>query len=123
MGDIYLPISELRDRIDKECVNLCLALNSMSGITTIESCSGHGKDPYRIWFMPSSLDDLPPVLYWFDACHSGCYGWKVIVYTDCGMSPARFMIEGPVSAYDDAEKIARLIFDYLHSVTDSTPAS
>ena len=54
--------------IDPECRRLCDALNNMKGISTICSCSGHNKRNYHIWFVAESLEDLPPVLYYFDAC-------------------------------------------------------
>lgn len=97
--------------MDFECISLCKALSKMAGITTIESCCGHGSKPYRIWFLARSLKDLPIVLYYFDVCHSGRRGWQVIVRTDCGMSPAKFMIEGPIGqvAYEDSEHIAKLL--------------
>ena len=37
--------------MDKECIDLCKKLNSLSNIKTTESCCGHLKDPYRIFFM------------------------------------------------------------------------
>ena len=37
--------------IDKECIDLCKKLNSLSNIKTTESCCGHLKEPYRIFFM------------------------------------------------------------------------
>jgi hypothetical protein len=42
--------------IDKECLNLCLAMNRLPGIFTFESCCGHGKSPFHIWFY---VDGLP----------------------------------------------------------------
>lgn len=36
--------------IDVEARQLVFALNRLPGITTIESCYGHGSDPFRIWF-------------------------------------------------------------------------
>ena len=36
--------------IDDECLEICYAMNSLPGVSTIESCCGHYKDPYRIWF-------------------------------------------------------------------------
>jgi hypothetical protein len=99
--------------LDDECLDLCKALNAISGIRTLESCCGHGDRPYMIWFKPESLDDLPKVLYWLSGCHSGCYGWQVIVYTDCGQSPAVFRIEGPTGAvaYSDSKTIAQVILE------------
>ena len=97
--------------MDKECRNLCDAINTFSGIETTESCCGHGKYPYNIWFKAKDLKSLPPLLYWFDSCHCGFYGWEIIARTDCGCSPVIFMIEGGIgeAAYKEAEKIAQLI--------------
>lgn len=101
--------------IDKPCIFLCEAMNRFEGIETTESCCGHGEKPYRIWFNAKDLDALPPLLYYFDGCHSGSYGWRVIARTDCSMAPANFMVEGPIGekAYQESEKIAKLMIDYL----------
>lgn len=56
----------LPDDVDLECVALCEALNLWLGIQTVESCCGHGKRNFHIWFRAESLSDLPDVLYWFD---------------------------------------------------------
>jgi len=97
--------------MDAECVALCEAMNLVPGIRTTESCCGHNEHEYRVFFNTESLEALPPLLYWFDGCHSGCYGWKVIVRTDCGCSPAYFYVEGPTGqrSYDDAKIIAERI--------------
>jgi hypothetical protein len=99
------------DIMDQECINICNAINKLSGLYTIDSCCGHGKIEYRIWFKATSLEVLPPLLYYFDICHCGFADWKVIVETDCGMSPVSFMIEGPIGeqAFKEAERIAELL--------------
>ncbi|MDD5517889.1 MAG: hypothetical protein PHV98_00875 [Candidatus Omnitrophica bacterium] len=96
---------------DKEVVELCKAMNLLPGITTIESCCGHGKRPYHIWFTAEGLLHLPRLIYYFDVCHCGFGGWRVIAHTDCGMSPAVFLVEGPVGedAYWQSEAIAQLL--------------
>jgi len=97
--------------IDTECVALCDAMNSVPGIRTTSSCCGHGEREYRVWFHADNLEALPPLIYWFAGCHCGYYGWKAIVSTDCGCSPAHFYVEGPTgaAAYKEAKEIARLI--------------
>lgn len=108
--------------LDPECLDLCVAMNKLPGVRTTESCCGHADDlsrpysgPYMIFFMVDSLEALPPLLYYTDACHSGCVGWRVIVYTDCSMAPARFMLEGPKGkqAYQDSKEIAKCIEGYV----------
>jgi hypothetical protein len=102
---------EMINDMDKECIELCDAMNFLSDIRTIESCCGHNKTPYQIWFRAKNLKALPKLLYYFDGCHCGFYGWKVLVTTDCGMSPVTFCIEGPVGeqAYSESKKIAELL--------------
>lgn len=95
--------------IDPECRELCEALNLLPGITTTSSCCGHGREPYRIWFDADSLGDLPAVCWCADGCHSGEYGWKVSVMTDCVMKPVVFYLEGPVGAYAASREIAATI--------------
>ena len=36
--------------LDPECLKLCVALNDLDGVKTTESCCGHSKGPFRIWF-------------------------------------------------------------------------
>jgi len=98
-------------KIDVECIKLCDAMNELSGIKTIESCCGHNKQPYRIWFVADSLSVLPNLLYYFDGCHCGFYSWRIRVTTDCAKSPVHFCAEGPMGeiAYKQAEYIAELL--------------
>ncbi len=97
--------------VDKECVDLCQSISMVPGIRTVESCCGHGEEPYRIWFKADNQRLLPPLLWCFDGCHCGHYGWHIEATTDCGMSPVTYMIQGPVGeeAYKQAEDIAELI--------------
>lgn len=36
--------------MDKECVDLCNKLNSLSNVETTESCCGHCREPYMVFF-------------------------------------------------------------------------
>ena len=108
-----LPPSETG--VDEECVALCEAMNKFPGIETVESCCGHGVHNYRIFFRAETLDNLPSLLYFFDQCHSGCHGWRVIAKTDCSMCPVSFMAEGPIGekAYEDSKTIANIMEEWL----------
>jgi len=101
------------DSMDKEVINLCDAINSVDkSIRTIESCAGHGKQSLRIWFKATNLKKLPQLLYWFDGCHTGEYGWVVSVHTDCSASYPTFLIDSRSEgkeAYESADHIARCI--------------
>lgn len=116
-----MDVTKIKD-LDPEVLDLCVALNKLPGIMTIESCCGHGENPYRIWFVieDDDLDKLPAALYYFDRCHCGLPDWKVVVTTDCAMSPVHFMIEGPTgeTAYDGSKKISKLIEKYVSESKD-----
>ncbi len=107
-----LEFKNLPADMDKECIKLCQAMNQVKGIHTIDSCCGHGKTPYWIFFKAEKLEDLPPLLYWFSACHSGVHGWQIVASTDCGMSPVTFCTECKAvgtQAYEESYKIAEAI--------------
>lgn len=107
--------SGLPHDIDPQCRALVEAMNAMPGIRTTESCCGHGQNLFRVWFVPSNLKRLPPLLYFFSENNTGIPGWRVEVYTDASMAPARFVVEGPVGAYADANRTARMIRAWLTS--------
>jgi hypothetical protein len=95
------------DDVDKEIIDLILAINRFPGISTHSSCYGHDKEPISIWFDTKDLESLPPLLYYTKGCHIGYYHWKVCAWTDCGMSPVSFYLEGPVGAKEEAQDIAK----------------
>lgn len=105
----------MNNEIDKECVKLCQAMNLMPGVRTVESCCGHQHKPYQVWFKVKRLTYLPKLIYYFDGCHCGYYGWSITVKTDCSMSPAVFCVNGPIgdSAYRESEEIAELLMEHL----------
>ena len=95
--------------MDEECVKLCKAINLFEDdFFTVESCCGHGKSKFMVFFHVINIEPLRRILYYFDACHT-FPGWEVTVYTDCGMSHTTFLIEGPIGAYKEADEIARMI--------------
>lgn len=60
--------------LDPECNDLFIAMNSLSGIKTTESCCGHAESPFRIWFHAASFADLFPLLRAVDRRYvSECY--------------------------------------------------
>ena len=56
--------SELREsdkydgNMDKECIGLCDMLNSLPGVETFESCCGHLKERFSIWFFCENIDSI-----------------------------------------------------------------
>jgi hypothetical protein len=96
--------------LDKECRPLYRAMNKMPGIQTIESCCGHGKDSYRIWFEVKSLKALPALVYWTMTCHVG-FRWTVTAVTDCGMCPIRFKLESECDSDKAIEQSYKIAFE------------
>ena len=44
--------------MDKECIELCEVLNSLPTVQTFESCCGHLKDRFSIWFFCDNIGVL-----------------------------------------------------------------
>ena len=110
-GEMRKDVSDIAG-IDPEVIDLCNALNNIVGVRTYESCCGHGKEPFRVWFRVKSLKPLPKIAYWCNPCHCSAGMWQLIATTDCAMSPIRFRIEskdvGEV-AYRQAADMAQRI--------------
>jgi hypothetical protein len=60
-----------KGKMDAEVVSLCDALNACPGIITFESCCGHGKDPFSIYFYATD----PVGLFFVTRCADRRY-WK-----------------------------------------------
>jgi hypothetical protein len=92
-------------RMDPECMALCDALNALPGISTFESCCGHGEHPFRIWFFAERVSDLKPAIeHW----HHLDYEWRIeVAHVDC---PYRvvFMLEGPARPTAGDELVSRI---------------
>ena len=101
------------DKMDKEVLELCDAMNRLPGVTTTSSCCGHGNSPYAIFFEAEFQEDVAPVSYFVDACHTGHKGWQVIVRADCAMIYRSFLLEGPVGAFAESEDIAIHINEFV----------
>lgn len=107
--------------IDKECIDLCAAINDIPGLRTVESCCGHGERTYKIWFKAETLEWLPSLLYFCDSCHVG-FNWKCLATTDCGMSPVTFLLESESKgqkAYEESKIISKHVMEHLQ---ESKPA-
>lgn len=120
MSKVFVKIDGEIVEIDKELVRLVKVMNRFPGIKTTECCSGHGKQKSAIWFVPESIKALPNLLYWFDACHSGC-DWPVCIYTDCSADHVTWIVEARVigeEAYQEANKIAQCMEKYLYEKTN-----
>lgn len=44
--------------MDEQCVGLCNTLNVLPGVATFESCCGHNKYPFRVWFRCTNINTI-----------------------------------------------------------------
>ena len=105
--------------IDPECIKICTALNELPGIRTVESCCGHGEQPFWIWLMVTDPTALGLLTLSRCLCHRygrinlpSRKGWKAIL-DHFDMCPQLcFRLEGPVGDYAGADAVAENILDY-----------
>jgi hypothetical protein len=81
--------------MDTECILICNAMNALAGITTMESCCGHGDRPFRIYFVAEEIKSLAPIA---GNCLSSA--WHLEVRWANGSSSVYFVLEGPVGPPD-----------------------
>lgn len=78
-------------KMDKEVIDICNALNSLSGVKTLESCSGHGKDCVSIFFRVTDIVGL----FFLARCIDGRY-WTYGNYWDITLTIADRMNKNTV---------------------------
>jgi len=112
------------EHMDKECIELCDAINEIPFLMTTESCCGHNKSPFRIWLRTKNLEGLYILARCIDRRYCGPVKkihrngitkfeeWKLTVEdSDLYMAPI-FHLESPTIgklAYSEAKKIAHNI--------------
>jgi hypothetical protein len=109
-------------RMDRQCLALCDALNLIPGIETSESCCGHGRHPYWIWFVArgrDALKGLTVVGRVFDRRYGGIEGWRCEVdnHDVQRRCPAFLITSGDAvgrKIYSDSKKIAKNIREHLN---------
>lgn len=104
---------EYDNMMDWECVNLCDAMNSLPGIITDESCCGHGRNPFIIYFRAETTDALVPILKELDSGQR--WNWSVQVGWASGSTHVYFWLIGPThnqygaDAYFEANELATVL--------------
>jgi len=87
--------------MDKECIVLCDAINSIPGLHTIESCCGHGKDVFKIYLIAETVNSLYLLTKSIDQRYGGPLTkdleiWKCNAYdVDVDENFVRFVLESP----------------------------
>jgi hypothetical protein len=104
---------KIPEGIDEECIHLCVLLNSLPGINTIDSCCGHNNYPYRIWFNIDnvSCQGLRILLRAIDPRYYGYKDgkpkWEIKVDSSDIFGKGKgiyFLLEGSLNEYKDLFK-------------------
>ena len=106
--------------IDKECILLCKKLNSLSNVKTTESCCGHLKAPYMVFF---ECDDFVRLGKLF-RCVNRNYSdgkWRIEVDGGDVMPSYQFMLtsKAPFDSYEDMEKSVEMLIKNIDYWEDS----
>jgi len=107
-------------KIDKECRSLVRILNKIPGIRTIESCCGHGKFRYEIFFVSKTINNLYAIARCVDIRYGGSSDWRCEVHdTDCYKKPVIFSLNSGdkkgIKTYREARILAKSIRKVLKS--------
>ena len=87
------------DRMDPECIALCDALNSLPGIRTYESCCGHGRYEFMVFFWAKEVENLGPIL----RAISDSPLWRIVPHWSNGGEYVGFRLDGPKDPNAGAE--------------------
>ena len=88
--------------MDKECIPLCDAMNAVKGIITSESCCGHGKESFSIYFKVTSFKGL----FFITRCIDSRYFKHGCKWT-CDLTVGDTIVDGilPTSFYLHSEDV------------------
>lgn len=93
--------------IDKECIDLCDALNALPGIKTTESCCGHCMQRFLIFFECTDFKSLSILARAFDRRYSGTdVLWEITAET-CDSQPNNQFMASSLIPYNTAEQMKK----------------
>ena len=93
------------NKIDKECVNLVYMLNTLDGIATTESCCGHFKSPYRIFFLCNSFNTIGMLYRCVDKRYTDC-NWIIEVHCSDNIPTNGFLLTSIKTFESEIEMIS-----------------
>jgi hypothetical protein len=77
-------------KMDPECIPLCDAMNALPGIKTFESCCGHGKHAFIVFFKAPSFNAIKPII-----AAAEIWYWTVRVKCSSVTDEMYFILESP----------------------------
>ncbi len=91
--------------MDAPCVELCDLLNRLPGLETTESCCGHCKESYRVFFRCDNLDTLTRLGRVVDRRYSDG-NWEIVLDTGDARPKNRFWLRSlkPFVCFEEMDK-------------------
>lgn len=107
-----LPVNEM----DEECIDLCIAMNNLPGVETIESCFGHFRDAFRIFFRCSNFKSLGILARVFDRRYSNTSKiWSITVETS-DIEPCNLFMLSSNNAYEDHYQLKEDLHNIIENI-------
>lgn len=102
--------------MDVDCIALCDSLNKLPGVETYESCCGHLKNPYRIFFRCRNFVSLAILARAFDKRYlTTSMMWKIKVETGDSHPTYNFYLSSN-EAYSRQEDIDNDLNIIIHNI-------
>ena len=102
------------DNMDKECIEICNVLNSLPGIRTFESCCGHLKDIYSIWFLCDNLNTISRLGKTVDGNYSDGR-WELLVDSTDTHPVGVFWLRSK-KPFESFEKMNNSLNGFIHAI-------
>ena len=109
------PVVKLPKRgMDNECVDLCNLLNRLPGLKTSESCCGHCKAPFCVFFSCDNLDTLTRLGRVVDNRYSDGK-WEIVLETGDSHPKNRFWLRSK-EAFKDSDEMMLSTQDMIDNI-------
>jgi hypothetical protein len=109
-------IPQLPGDMDIECIALCHMLNRLPGIKTMESCCGHGKDIYSVWFNCNNIETLSRLGRCIEKNYSDG-NWEIVV-DSCDTNPFGLFWLRSKNILTDLTSVLKLIENIIYWFDD-----
>ena len=101
--------------MDKECIPICDALNSIPDVHTTESCCGHCKDRFRVFFTCDNPYSLAIIARVFDKRYSNTHlQWIIELITNDDGTYEYFVHS--IEKYTDEKTMMKDVFQLVENV-------
>ena len=108
------PCIELPEDVDAHCVSLCNLLNRIPELQTIESCCGHFKNPYMVFFICNDLRVLRRLARVADRNYSD--GKWVIELCNSDRQPKNVFLLRTHESFKDEKEMTESYYGLLYSI-------